>query len=158
MRYTMRTRFAWVTLMLTLALAAASSAAERGFTRAALVGVWEPIAFENLAPRGAQDPATKPNSKFCFSADTAYPSLGADQRGDGADGGGPYFLVDGDILVIRTGVPGGIWTYVIVSITSDRLVLQESLLRVTFRRVAKTWDPARAPRVPPKNIPVTYAR
>ena len=157
-RYTMRRLFVWAAFIPWLAFASVAAGSERGFSRSALAGVWEPVAFESALPRRPRDPARKENCKYCFSADTAYPCLSADSAGDSADGGGPYFLVDGDILVVRTGVPGGIWTYQIVSLTRDKLVWQEGSLRVILRRIAKVWKPNRAPRIRCRDIPIAYHR
>lgn len=131
-------------------------ATELGFARSALVGVWEVVSCESLVRRGPGSPATTPNSKYCFNAHAAYPDLAADAANDSADGGGDYELVGGDVLVIRTGVPEGIYRFRLVSISTEQIVWQQDQLRVTLRRVAGTWDGGHAPTLRPRNIRISY--
>ena len=134
-----------------------AGAAERPFARSALLGVWEMVAYESLAPRQVGSPASTPNAKFCFGPREAYPDLAADAANDSADGGGEWWLVGGDILVIRTGVPvGGILAIQLVSVSPEQIVWHRGALRVTLRRVARAWDGRRAPRLGRRSVPVIY--
>ena len=146
-----------VTVILLLLLARPDVAAEHTFARSALLGVWEVVACESLVPRQAGSPATTPNFKHCFSAHEAYPDLSPDAANDSADGSGDYYLVGGDILVIRTGVPGGLYAFQLDSVSPKQIVWQQGSLRVTLRRVADTWDGRRAPMLRPRNIPISYS-
>ena len=144
---------------LSLALIAASitSAAEAGFSRVALCGVWEITAIESAAPRGPCDPESLPNNKFCFSLDVVWPGLGAELAADSADGLAKYYfyLVAEDVLVIRREFPGA-HAYQILSLSADKLVWVDGLRTVTLRRIAKVWR-EKAPRVRLKFIPIKYS-
>ena len=76
-------------------------------SKASLQGVWEVVSCDALyhTPSDAKSMA---NYKYCFNSKTAYPRLSPDSASDSADGGGDYYIVGGNILVIRTGVPGGL--------------------------------------------------
>ena len=145
-----------VTAILLLVLARSVVAAEHTFARSALLGVWEVVACESLSPRQAGSAATAANSKYCFSAREAYPDLSADAANDSADGSGDYYLVGGDILVIRTGVPGGLYAFQLVSVSPKQIVWQQGSSRVTLWRVADAWDGRHAPKLRPRNVPVSY--
>lgn len=155
----------FVTLIVGLAALALAScthspgravAAGHGFTRSALVGVWEVIASESSIPRQMGSPATMPNSKYCFSSDEAYPDLAADSINDSADGGGSYDLVGDDVLIIHTGVPGAIYSFQLTSVSKDQIVWHQNTLRVTLRRIADKWDGSHAPKLPRKDIRISY--
>jgi hypothetical protein len=117
-----------------------------------LHGVWEVVSCRaiNPSPRVAKSTL---NYKYCFNSETAYPRLSPDSASDSADGGGEYHLVGDDILVIRTGVPGGMEAYEI-QLSDDKLILFDPNYRTTLRRIAKTWD-GKAPIIKPRDILIT---
>ena len=145
-----------IAAILLLAFPRPAAAAEHSFARSALVGVWEVVACEGLFPRQASSPATTPNSKYCFGPREAYPELPADAADDSADGSGDYYVVGGDILVIRTGVPGGLHAFQLESVGPKQIVWQQGNLRVTLRRIARIWDGRHAPKLRPQNIRISY--
>lgn len=130
----------------------------QGFSRPALVGVWEVVGCESLVPRGEGSPASIPNSKYCFNSTAAYPDLAPDSVGDSADGGGEWSLSGSETMVIRTGVPGGVHSFQLISISSDQLVWHVDGRHVTLRRVARDWDGSHAPKLLPKEIAISYPR
>jgi hypothetical protein len=121
-----------------------------------LVGVWEVVAYRDLVLRKSGKADKKPNFKYCFDLKHAYPELSPDAKNDSADGGGDYHITGENTLVIRTGVPGGIWTYEIESVAPDKLVWRNGSLQTTLRRIAKKWNSERpiAPMIRRKEIPV----
>jgi len=142
--------------LLVTSLSTSLPATERAIARSSLVGVWEVIAFESPFTRSASSPKSRPNYKYCFSLDQAYRELSPDSAGDSADGGGEYYIAGGNILVIRTGAPEGLYAYNIDSVSNDKLIWYEGSLRVTLRRIAKVWRPSHAPKVRPKDIRIRY--
>ena len=137
-------------------VAPAKSGETKTISPSDLVGVWEVVAYRDLAPRKNGSADKKPNFKYCFDLEHAYPQLSPDAKNDSADGGGDYHITGGNILVIRTGVPGGIWTYEIESVAPDKLVWREGSLQTTLRRIAKNWNSERsvAPVIRRREIPL----
>jgi len=121
-------------------------------TKSSLQGVWEVVSCYALhhLPGDAKSMA---NFKYCFNSETAYPGLSPDSASDSADGGGDYYIVGGNIMVIRTGVPGGIYAYN-VEVLNDKLILSDERFQTTLRRIAKSWD-GKAPIIRPREIPIT---
>lgn len=117
-----------------------------------LYGVWEVVSCSALNPIPGDAKSTL-NYKYCFNRETAYPRLSPDTASDSADGGGEFYLVGDDILVIRTGVPGGMEAYTI-ELSDDKLILFDPPYRTTLRRIAKSWD-GKAPIIKPRDIPIT---
>lgn len=132
-----------------------SGAEDASVLRPGLTGVWEVTAMESAIPRNSCSPETVPNWKYCFSRDTAYPELAPESVDDSADGGGPYYLVGGNILVIRTGAPGGIFAFGISSLHGYQLIWQERSVTTTLRRIAKNWT-GKAPKIKPRRITIQY--
>lgn len=143
-------------LFLAALLLACSTSFAKEIARSSLIGVWEITSCVSLRSKTQGDTPSITNSKFCFNASEAYPDLSPEVAGDSADGLGSYFIVDGDIVLIRTGVPDGIRIYVIDSVTKDQIVWRDGPLVVTLRRIAKSWVESRAPKIKPKRIPITY--
>ena len=139
-----------------LVLGCSSVPATFTFTPSSLQGVWEVVACESLSPRRTGNPDTTPNFKYCFGSGIAYPELSADASDDSADGGGDYYIAGKNILVIRTGVPGGLYSFLLDSANAEQLVWHNGVLRVTLRRVACTWDGCHAPKLQSRNIPIVY--
>ena len=146
----------FLTIATLLALDYHVAAAQPAFARSALLGVWVVVACESFSPHRAGSPATVPNCKFCFGTKEAYPDLPADEVNDSADGSGDYYVVGGDILVIRTGVPGGLFAFQLVTVGAEQIVWHRGEWRVTLRRIARTWDGIHTPKLRPRNLPVSY--
>lgn len=128
-------------------------------TKSSLYGVWEVISCSSTdyipsVDKLANHSKSTLNYKYCFNEQTAYPGLPPDSEYDSADGGGEYYIVGDNIMVIRTGVPNDIRAYS-VEISNDRLILTDSRFRTTFRRIAKSWN-GKAPIIKPKEIPIKF--
>lgn len=142
-------------LIALVAIASFAVAAEPPYSRSALFGVWEVVACKSDLPRQPGQPVRIPNYKYCFNASEAYPELSPDEVTDSADGSGEYWLVGGNVLVLRTGVPGGVHAYAIVSISRKQIIWFDKGFSVTLRRVARTWS-RHAPKLQRRDVPISY--
>jgi hypothetical protein len=126
------------------------------FAPSSLLGIWEVVACESIFPHRAGSPASIPNDKYCFGSHKAYPELPADASNDSEDGSGHYYVVGKDILVIRTGVPGGLYSLQLASVNPEQIVWHRGELRVTLRRIARFWDGCNAPKLRSRDVPISY--
>ncbi len=120
------------------------------FARKDLFGVWEVVDYYQ---NGLATFETRPNLKYCFNDDCAYPALPPDIINDSIEGSTDWFIVK-NLLIFEGSMGTGQEVFYIEKLTDDTLVLRTSAVsKMTLNRIRRTYH-GKTPVLKIKKLPV----